>query len=481
MSSPLFAFGSRRATPSTVIIGAGPSGLSAAYALAREGADVTVLEADPAHVGGLSKSIPYKGFRIDLDDRGSFSRSPEIEPFHGALPLAGRSIPPRPSHILHRGKLYATPLRPLETLRNLGITESLRCALSYLRARIFPFEKPRNFEQWATNHFGRRLFQTFFEAPAEKVWGTRCRQLAADWLENREDPSRATIPFRDAPGRGPGMMWEAHAEEIRALGGVVSLGQNVVGCHFDATRQRWQVIHRAPDGRESVTIADQVISSAPVRTLAGMISPPLSSRTMNAAAALKYRDLITVALICEGPWTFEDTRIYVHEPRIKVARVQRLASASSETEPADGRAGYGLEYFSQAGDALWSLPDAELVALASFEMEWLGLLPRGKVLEGRVVRQSKAYPVHDSDYHRHTATIRAELDERFPGLRLVGRNAPRKGPDQNHPAPNSRPRAKVTPADEPPPHAKTVPSDGDSLEAPHRSLSSPAGLSYASK
>ena len=142
-----------------VIIGGGPAGLTASYLLAKHGVGVRVLEADPHYVGGLSRTVSYKGFRFDIGGHRFFSKARAVEELWTELLPHDLLERPRSSRIYYRGKFFSYPLRAGEALIKLGVIESLRCVASYLWARAFPVRNPRNFEDWVSNQFGRRLFK----------------------------------------------------------------------------------------------------------------------------------------------------------------------------------------------------------------------------------------------------------------------------------------------------------------------------------
>jgi protoporphyrinogen oxidase len=239
-------------------------------------------------------------------------------------------------------------------------------------------------------------------------------------------------------------MWDAAADRTRQQGGVIRMGAHVTALERVSETGRWRVGfetqgsgNTGPDGRAAPgglewIEADHVISSAPMRELAACIKPAMPAAVLDAASRLRYRDFLTVALIVRPTNRFDDNWIYIHEPGVKVGRVQNFASWSPEMVPDPNLACYGLEYFCFEGDGLWSSPDKELVQLASRELESLGLVAAGDVLDGHVVRQSKAYPVYDDDYARHVETIRREIDAHYPGLHLVGRNGMHKYNNQDH-------------------------------------------------
>jgi protoporphyrinogen oxidase len=437
------------------IIGAGPAGLTAGYLLAKSDVEVAVLEADPVYVGGISRTARYKGFHFDIGGHRFFSKSKAVEDFWNEILPHDMLERPRSSRIFYGGKFFAYPLKPFEALMKLGVVRSTLCVFSWLRARIFPVSDPRNFQDWVTNQFGRRLFNTFFKSYTEKVWGMSCREISADWAAQRikglslgSAIKNAVLPQRQPrdkskviktlinsfryPRRGPGMMWEVCAEKMQALGGKLSMGCKVTGCEYDELTQTWSVQFIDNAGREQTLEAEHVISSAPMRELVAGLTPPVAPRVRDAAENLKYRDFLTVMLVVRANDAFTDNWIYIHDPSVKVGRIQNFRSWSPEMVPEPDKACYGLEYFCFEHDGLWDSTDAELIDLAKRELVQIGLAQSGDVVDGCVVRQKKAYPVYDDDYALHVATIRTELEQRYPNLHLVGRNGMHKYNNQDH-------------------------------------------------
>ncbi|MGL6097247.1 MAG: FAD-dependent oxidoreductase, partial [Fimbriiglobus sp.] len=194
----------------------------------------------------------------------------------------------------------------------------------------------------------------------------------------------------------------------------------------------WTVTHAGPAGDVQQDTADHVISSAPMRSLVNGLSPEVSPAAREAAGKLRYRDFLTVALVLKDKQQFDDNWIYIHDPKVKVGRVQNFKSWSPELVPDPSLNCYGLEYFCFEGDGTWAASDADLIALATKELAQIGLADPADVIDGCVVRQPKAYPVYDDDYAAHVDTIRAELAARFPNLHLVGRNGMHKYNNQDH-------------------------------------------------
>jgi protoporphyrinogen oxidase len=437
------------------IIGAGPAGLTAAYMLSKNDVDVTVFEADPVYVGGISRTATYKGFHFDIGGHRFFSKSKAVEDLWTEILPNDMLQRPRSSRIFYGGKFFTYPLKPFEALIKLGIVQSALCVLSWLKARLFPVPDPRNFEDWVSNQFGRRLFNIFFKSYTEKVWGMNCKEISADWAAQRikglslgSAIKNALLPQRyngdrtkviktlinsfRYPRKGPGMMWEACAEKIKAMGGQIHMGCKVTACAYDEATSTWNLACEDRQGNLETLAADHVISSAPMRALVRGLSPQVSDRTLRAAGSLKYRDFITVMLILKERNRFDDNWIYIHEPSVKVGRVQNFRSWSPEMVPDADKACYGLEYFCFEGDGLWESRDEDLIALGKRELITIGLAQEGDVVDGTVVRQKKAYPVYDDDYAKHVATIRQELEQNYPNLHLVGRNGMHKYNNQDH-------------------------------------------------
>ena len=439
-----------------VIVGAGPAGLTAAYELSKRHAPVVVLESDPEYVGGISRTVNYKGFRFDIGGHRFFSKSEEVEDLW--TEIAGNDLlqRPRSSRIFYRGQFFTYPLKPFEAFSKLGVVESLRCVLSFLKARLHSTPHPKTFKEWTVNQFGERLFEIFFKTYTEKVWGMRCEEISADWAaqrikglslasavkhaifgkgkttKQRDQVVKTLIDTFRYPRLGPGLMWERCAEKVRRLGGAVLLGRKVVSCQYDSYDKIWKVVSRDAGGHLEEFHAEHVISSMPIRELAQQIEPHLPEAAVHAAQSLRYRDFLTVGLIVRDRNRFNDNWIYIHDPDVQVGRVQNYKSWSPEMVPDPAYCCYGLEYFCFEGDELWNASDRKLIQLAKRELNHIGLANRADVVDGCVIRQPKAYPVYDDSYQAQVETVRQALVEHCPNLHLVGRNGMHKYNNQDH-------------------------------------------------
>jgi protoporphyrinogen oxidase len=432
-------------TPSThpiAVLGGGPAGLTAGYLLARRGIPVVVFEAED-QVGGIAKTVERDGYRFDLGGHRFFTKSEEVKALWHELLGDELLLRPRMSRIRWRGRFLDYPLRASDVVRKLGPVELTRALGSYARAAAGGRGGEETFEDWVVNRFGRRLFELFFRSYTEKVWGVPTSELRAEWaaqrIRNLSFAAAARAALLGGGGRrvtslieefhyprfGPGQMWEAMAAEIVAAGGEVRTGAPVTRL---ATGPRG--IYAVEAGGEEVETS-AVISSLPLRTLAAIADPRPPNGVTDAAHGLRYRDFLTVALILDGPDPFPDTWIYVHDPAVKVARIQNFRAWSPWMVPDAGRSCVGLEYFCFEGDELWTSSDDDLIALATEEIGRSGLADPSRVEGGHVVRVPKAYPVYDAHYAERVAVMRRWLGG-MANLEQVGRNGLHRYNNSDH-------------------------------------------------
>lgn len=430
------------------IIGAGPAGLTAAYLLAKANIEVVVFEKDKQYVGGISRTEKYKGYHFDIGGHRFFSKSKEVEDFWTEILGNDMLERPRSSRMYYNKKFFSYPLVAMEALKKLGFIESAKCVLSFLQAKLFPKKNPKNIEDWVSNQFGERLYNIFFKTYTEKVWGISCKEISAEWAAQRIKGLSLSAAIRNAilkpetsnkskviktlidsfryPKYGPGMMWERCAEKCQQMNVQLLMGFEVNAISFE--NNEWTIT----DAENKMYSGFQhVLSSAPIKQLFAHISPSLSTTAFQASQNLKYRDFVTVVLICKDEKKFSDNWIYIHEPDVKVGRIQNFKSWSPYMVPDETKNCYGLEYFCFEGDGLWTSSDKELINLAKTEMVKIGLTSYDSIEDGYVVRQPKAYPVYDFYYKQNVETIKQEL-KNYPGLCLIGRNGMHKYNNQDH-------------------------------------------------
>jgi len=428
-----------------VIIGGGPAGLTAAVELCRLQLWPIVLERREL-VGGLARTENYKGFHFDIGGHRFFTKVEEVENLWHEMLGDDFLRRPRLSRIYYNRRYFYYPLRPLNALTGLGVWQSALIALSYLKWQVLPYPEEETFEQWVTNRFGKRLFEIFFRTYTEKVWGIPCSELRAEWAAQRikdlslksallsmfikpEKTIKTLIEEFHYPRLGPGMMWSAVKKEVERRGGAVQLGSDVLRICRNGKRITSAVVSFR--GSREVVEGEDFISSMPITEFLGKLDPPPPARVLEAAQQLKYRDFLTVCLIIDQPDLFPDNWIYVHEPAVKVGRIQNFKNWSPDMVPDPSKTSLGLEYFCEEGDATWNATDEQLIETGKREVEKIGLARYSDIVDGCVVRNPKAYPVYDSTYGDCLAVVR-EFLEGLENFQTIGRNGLHRYNNQDH-------------------------------------------------
>jgi protoporphyrinogen oxidase len=430
-------------TQTTLVLGGGPAGLTAGYLLGKADRDVVVLEAEN-QVGGIAKTVERDGYRFDLGGHRFFTKAREVDELWHEILGDEFLRRPRMSRIYWNNRYLDYPLRGPDVIKKLGPFELTRCLFSYIAAAAKPKGNEDSLEEWVTNRFGKRLFELFFKSYNEKVWGVPASEIRAEWAAqrikglsffsaaraaffgNRGNKIKSLISEFNYPRFGPGQMWDAMTAAIEAEGGTVRLGAPVERLELAGSR----VVEVEAAG-QLYTLPDGVISSLPLREVVMMTHPKPPQKVIDAAQGLRYRDFLTVALVVDGEDLFPDNWIYIHEPGVRVGRIQNFRSWSPWMVPDPTKACVGMEYFCFAGDDLWNMDDDALVDLAAGELEKLRLAPRTKVDRGYAIRVPKAYPIYDADYAARVAVIREWLDG-IENLQQVGRNGLHRYNNSDH-------------------------------------------------
>jgi len=428
-----------------VIIGGGPAGLTAAYELCKLGLYPIVLEKENK-VGGLSRTESYKGFYFDLGGHRFFTKVKEVKKIWHEILSEEFLRRPRLSRIYYNRKFFFYPIKPFNALLGLGFWESTLIALSYIKWHFFAYKREDTFEEYVTNRFGKRLFQTFFKTYTEKVWGIPCSELKAEWAAQRikglslkttllsmfvksKKTIKSLIEEFEYPRLGPGLMWSTLSEIIERHNGRVRLGSDVVKIMRNGRRIERVVI--AHNGSPETISGTSFISSMPVTEFIKKLDPEPPQEVLAAAAKLKYRDFLTVCLIVNKSHLFPDNWIYIHDPAVRVGRIQNFKNWSPEMVPDQTKTSLGLEYFCSEGDDLWVMPNAELIALGKREVDRIGLASFVDIEDGCVIRVPKSYPIYDSDYRDGLETIKQFVDG-FDNFQTVGRNGLHRYNNQDH-------------------------------------------------
>lgn len=467
-----------------LVIGAGPAGLTAAYELLSKSKDyeVTVLE-ESSVFGGISRTVNYKGNRMDMGGHRFFSKVPEVnEWWQKLLPMQGspskddimleRQIPlanggPNPekqnevmltrhrvSRILFDSKFYDYPVSlKKETLANMGFLNTMKVGFSYLHS-VFHKLPETNLENFYINRFGRKLYEMFFEYYTENLWGRHPSEIDASWGAQRVKGLSISAVLKDVFGKifkkknrkvetslieefkypkfGPGQLWDVTAEKVKTLGGnivtdakVVALERGSDGKIISLTYERNGVKTKLP--------GDIFISSMPIKDLvAGMNNVP--SEIGRIAKGLPYRDYMTLGVLVKKLKLKNQTKlrtvgnivpdcwVYVQDRTVKMGRFQIYNNWSPYmVQDLENSVWLGLEYFVNEGDEMWNMSEKDFSAFGVQEMIKLGLIENeSDVLDTHLERVKKAYPAY-FDTYSEMDTLRIWLSE-IENLYCVGRN-----------------------------------------------------------
>ena len=467
-----------------LIIGAGPAGLTAAYELLTKSKDIEVVVFEESDCfGGISKTVNYKGNRMDMGGHRFFSKIPEVNAWwdhmlpmqgnptyddiilHRPMPVAEGGPDPekedrvmltrhRVSRILFDTKFYDYPisLKP-ETFKNFGLLTTIKVGFSYLGSMFHKLPED-NLENFYINCFGRKLYSMFFEYYTENLWGRHPSEIDASWgaqrtkglsimgilkdffgklfkVKNRKVNTSLIEEFK-YPKLGPGQLWDVTAAEVEKLGGTIIKNAKVTRVHKNANNVLTSLTYEK-DGQELTMEGDYFISSMPVRDLVGgMNDVPADSARI--AAGLPYRDYMTLGVLVPKINLVNKTNIrtvnnivpdcwvYVQDRNVKLGRFQIYNNWSPYMiKDLEHTVWIGLEYFVNEGDEYWNMTEEEFAKIGVSEMIKLGLIDSPDVvLDVHMEKVKKAYPAYFDTYDEIDRLV--DYLSSIENLYCVGRN-----------------------------------------------------------
>ena len=539
-----------------IIIGAGPAGLTAGLELLRRSDIVPVILEASEEIGGISRTIRYKGNRMDIGGHRFFSKSDRVmqwwmelmppdlsvpgvpaseaqtaeskahgepleisyqgkrrvvavpahlseePPLRGLGPLLGDAddeetepqadagdgdvvetvvvpepanpdlvmlIRPRRSRIYYLRKFFDYPITlTANTLKNLGAVRMVRVGTSYAVSRVHQIKPEKSLEDFLINRFGRELYLTFFKSYTEKVWGTPCHEISAEWGAQRIKGLSLTTAVKHFvkktfrrkhesgdlaqkgtdtslierfmyPKFGPGQLWEHVAELIQQKGGEIHMGWKVDRLNFcEGDEMRVASIEAVhADGERRTFAGDYFFSTMPMRELIRAMKIPVPANVLEVSDGLQYRDFITVGLLVDrlkvkepDGGLLKDTWIYIQEPDVLLGRLQIFNNWSPHLVSDPSKVWIGLEYFCYDTDDLWKMADEDLKRFATAEVAQIGILDAADVSDAHVVRVPKTYPAYFGTYDRFDEL--KDFTNQIENLFLVGRNGMHKYNNQDH-------------------------------------------------
>ena len=456
-----------------IIIGAGPAGLTAAFEFLKSTDIIPVVFEQTPDIGGISKTVNYKGNRIDIGGHRFFSKSDIVTNWWlNILPLQAETdltpkktddimlLRSRLSRILFLRKFFDYPVSlSLNTILNLGFWRMAKIGFSYIKASIFP-RKENSLEDFFINRFGKELYSTFFEDYTEKVWGVPCSQIQPEWGAQRvkglsvrktllnalkkpfikksdlaqKNQETSLIDQFMYPKLGPGYMWEKTAEIIQSKGGEVHLNQQIIGINSSENKIISIFVKDTQTGEIKEHFADYFISTMPVKDLIEAMGEKVSDDVKTVAQGLKYRDFITVGLLLDkvkiNNGTLPDNWIYVQEKDVKLGRIQVFNNWSPYLVKDSSKTWLGLEYFCNEGDELWNTSDENFSKFAIEELVKLKIIDENDVADSVVIRMPKAYPAYFGTYDDFDKI--KNFTDQIENLFLIGRNGMHRYNNMDH-------------------------------------------------
>ncbi|MGI5236870.1 FAD-dependent oxidoreductase [Dactylosporangium sp. CA-139066] len=392
------------------VIGAGPAGATAAYCLAKAGAEVDVYEASGG-VGGMARSIELWGQTVDIGPHRFVSSDQRVNELWLEVIGGDYEMVRRHSRVLVNGRLYHYPPRPREALAALGPLEAARCLASYAGR---PRDPGGTFASWATARFGERLYRHGLAAYAEKIWGRPAEELDAELARQRlGDPAEHAGEFPH-PRQGTGEVYARMCEHVEKQGGRVHLDTPVARLVLDGDRVTGVQLNSA-----EIVEHDHVVSSMPLTALAARL-PGVPEEVAAATARLAFRNSVVVYLRTTAESVFPDTWLYVPGPELRAGRITNFDNWVPSTKRGERETVLALEYWCDPGDDFWRWDDERYVALARRELASTGLAEAGEIIDGEVMRVPKSCPVYRRGFRDDLRVIAGHL-RRLRGLQVIGR------------------------------------------------------------
>jgi protoporphyrinogen oxidase len=422
---------------SVVILGAGPGGLAAGHHLGRNGVAPIVFEKQ-SYVGGLCHTLVRDGFRFDIGGHRWFTKNDELNQWFVSLMKDELVKVQRISRIYFDGKYFSYPVQVSNVLKNAGVATSTRAVLSYALAQIKGLTSngtPANMEEAYVKQFGSKLYEMFFKCYSEKVWGQSCSLISADWVEQRTKGLSILTAIQNAigtrknvaslieeflyPRLGYSRISERMAEDMIGNGGKLLLNHRVTSVIHDAQGVRG-VRYVDSEGKENTIPADAVISTIPLTLLARNLTPGPPPEIHEAAAKLRFRDLITVNVMLNREQVTNDTWLYIHDERIPFARLHEPKNWSPDMVP-PGKTSIVAEFFCTLKDEMWQKSDQEICDIAIHHLaDTLGFIKKSEVIGAFTFRAVQAYPIYDLDYQKNLQLIK-DYVAGIKNLQIVGR------------------------------------------------------------
>ncbi|HKK64188.1 MAG TPA: FAD-dependent oxidoreductase [Bacteroidales bacterium] len=429
----------------TVVIGAGPAGVACAYQLTKKNQKVKLFEAGN-HIGGMARSFDLWGQKVDLGPHRFFSKQNEINGFFKEIIKDDYTMVSRQTRIYYNNRFFEYPLKLGNVLKNLSIITITQILWHYIIQLMFPIKNPKNFEEWVTNRFGKKLYGIFFKNYTEKLWGISCTKIDADWaaqriktlslrgavvaalIGNRGNKHKTLVDEFAYPKNGTGTLYEKAVEKIEQNNGEVSLNTPIKKVLLNDENSKVKGIVLT-DG--TIVDADFVVSSMPINLLIrGFENVPTNVK--KAIDSLYFRNTILIYLEIDDKDLFTDNWLYIHSPDVQHGRITNFRNWSSSLYGDKETTIICMEYWCFEEDELWNQDEEKVINLAKEEIYKLNLIsPGNKIINAKMVRVPRCYPVYETGYQERMKIVIDYLNG-IEGLIPIGRYGAFKYNNQDH-------------------------------------------------
>lgn len=425
------------------VIGAGPAGMTAAYQISKQkDVEVTLFEISGS-VGGLAKTITLWDQKVDIGPHRFFSSDSRVNEFWLEVVGENYEMVDRLTRIFYNNRFFYYPLKPLDAFAKLGVIETGRCVLSYLKEKMSPTEFKGDFETWVTSRFGKRLFEVFFETYSEKLWGISCTELDADFAAQRIKKMSLKEAVKNAffgggagkhqtlvdqfayPIDGTGMAYELMAEKFQKNGGILKLNTGVEKVVTENETATGLVLTTGEELK-----FDFVVSTMPLTLLVTRLAEA-PDEIREKAQSLKFRNTILVYLNIDSTELFKDNWLYVHSPSLNCGRITNFRNWVPNLYGDEKTSILCMEFWCQEEDDLWQLPDEDLIEMGKKEIRQTGLIGDAEILDGKVYRINRCYPIYSKGYREVLEPVENYL-RTIKNLMPIGRYGAFKYNNQDH-------------------------------------------------
>jgi protoporphyrinogen oxidase len=466
-------------TKTALIIGAGPAGLTAAYELLEKTDIIPVIIETTSDIGGISKTVNYKGNRIDIGGHRFFSKSDTVmEWWQKILAIEDQKennpdkkdnvflLRNRLSRILFLRKFYDYPITlSLDTIKKLGFLRIFKIGVSYFWSVLFKRKPEKSLEDFFINRFGKELYNTFFKSYTEKVWGVPCSEISPSWGGQRvkglsvtktllhavksifkkstdgieqKDVETSLIAKFLYPKYGPGHLWTVVAETIESKGGKIMFLHNAEKIEWQGNKVTGCVVKNMTTGEFQTIECDYLFSTMPVKELIAAMGNNVPAEVRKVSEGLIYRDFITVGVLLnkvivkdsKNEGDLKDNWIYIQERDVKVGRIQIFNNWSPYMVADSSKTWIGMEFFCFEGDEMWNMSEKDFTQFAIDELEKINFAQKSDVVDTVVIKMKKTYPCYFGTYDDFDKII--HFAEGVENLFMVGRNGMHKYNNQDH-------------------------------------------------